>query len=184
MPTTTKVKRVAKPASTKSKPAASKASTTTKSKNTTVKKPAAKSKTTKAAPAKAAPVKAETETPKVARDFDVFGFVVGSDSSIIAHTLIEGVTEGGREGMAELVRERIEAANGLQTRNGTEKYIPSLVSGVLLKLRKQGFTEESSFKVVPPAELAQAVATVKRKAARANNTASKTKVTKRRATSK
>lgn len=179
MPTTTKVKRVAKPASTKSKPAASKASTTTKSKNTTVKKPAAKSKTTKAAPAKA-----ETETPKVARDFDVFGFVVGSDSSIIAHTLVEGVTEGGREGMVELVRERIEAANGLQTRNGTEKYIPSLVSGVLLKLRKQGFTEESSFKVVPPAELAQAVATVKRKAARANNTAGKTKVTKRRATSK
>lgn len=160
---------------------------TTKNKTSAPKTTAAKkkapAKTNKATTTKAQTTKADKAETGTQRELDVFGFVIGSDSSIIAHTLVEGVKEGGREELCKVAAQRIEEANGLQTRNGTEKYIPSLVSGVLLKMRRAGFSESSSYKVTPPAELASAVESAKRKAARASSKpapASKTKTTTKR----
>lgn len=161
-------------AAVKSKPktkAAPKA-TTAKAKPATkasAAKPAAKAKApaTKSAPkgkGKAAKVEVKSANVGLPREFDVHGFLVGSDSQIIANAL----TEGG-ETKTQIIREaaeKIEKENGLVTRNGTEKAISSLASSVLRTLQDKGYTVEASYKVVPPAEVAAEMKKAARAAAR------------------
>lgn len=85
------------------------------------------------------------------------GFVVGTDQDAIALALLEG-----GESRAAIV-ERLENELDTETRNGTEKQITNMVSGVLNKMLAAGFTVESSFQVVPPTPAS------KRAASRANS---------------
>jgi hypothetical protein len=85
------------------------------------------------------------------------GFVVGTDSDLIAQALLEG-----GESRKEIV-ERMENTLELETRTGTEKSIGNMVSGVLNKMLAAGFTIESSFVVVPPTPASKRAASRKRK---------------------
>lgn len=87
------------------------------------------------------------------------GFVVGTDQDTIALALLEG-----GESRADVV-ESLYNTLETETRNGTEKQITNMVSGVLNKMLKAGYTVESSFRVVPP------TAASKRAATRAANAA-------------
>lgn len=82
------------------------------------------------------------------------GFVVGTDQDAIALALLEG-----GESRAE-ISERLQKQIDTETRNGTEKQITNMISGVLNKMLDRGFTVEQSFVVVPPTPAS------KRKAAR------------------
>lgn len=75
---------------------------------------------------------------------DATGFAVGSDQDIIATELLEG-----GESRAEIA-ERLSGMIDTETRNGTEKQIVNMVSGVLSKLLARGYTVEQSFIVLPP----------------------------------
>lgn len=82
------------------------------------------------------------------RNLNDLGFVAGSDSAIIAQTLVDGGFD--RRDVNERAAKAIEAANGLTNRNGGEKYVPSAVSGVLSQMLKTGdWKIESSWKLVP-----------------------------------
>lgn len=86
---------------------------------------------------------------------DATGFVVGTDQDTIALALIEG-----GESRADVV-EGLRNTLDLETRNGTEKQITNMVSGVLNKMLERGFTVESSFAVVPPTPASKRAATRK-----------------------
>lgn len=103
---------------------------TTTAKKAPVKKPAPK----KTAPKKAAPAVEREKTPE--------GFVVGGDSAIIAAALVEGGADRGE--INENIRKAIKKANGLTTRNGEDKYIPSMVSSILAKMLATGYYEVES----------------------------------------
>jgi len=75
---------------------------------------------------------------------DETGFAEGSDQDLIATELLAG-GESRQE-----IAERLEGILDPVTRNGTEKQIVNMVSGVLGKLQARGYTVESSFLVVPP----------------------------------
>jgi hypothetical protein len=69
------------------------------------------------------------------------GFVVGSESDIIATELIKG----GDSRVA--VIDRLKGILPAETRNGSPKPVANLVSGVMRRLKDEGFEEVSSFKV-------------------------------------
>ena len=112
----------------------------------------------KAAPArKAAAKKTSTGSGRGGfhRELDDTGlFVVGTDSSTIAEYLLNGGAD-----RADINDQVLEAIGG-ETRNGTERNVPALVSGVLNKMLEAGYTVESTFVVNPP------TAASKRKASR------------------
>lgn len=117
-------------------------------KRTPAKKVAAK----KAAPKRAAAKSTAKKTPVTEshpREFDEHGFVIGSDSSIIAEELMKGGTE--RTSVNDAIRERIEKESGLETRTGTQKNIPALVAGLLTRLKEKGYEVEATWRLVPPA---------------------------------
>lgn len=83
------------------------------------------------------------------------GFVEGTDQDIIALALLEGGES--RHDVAERVASQIET----ETRNGTEKQVVNMVSGVLNKMLARGFTVESTFVVLPPTPASKRAATKK-----------------------
>ncbi|AZS07922.1 hypothetical protein SEA_SCHOMBER_67 [Gordonia Phage Schomber] len=110
-------------------------STTGTKKKTPVKKPAPK----KTTPKKSAAGVVREKTPE--------GFIVGGDSAIIAAALVEGGAD--RHEINENIRKAIKKANGLTTRNGEEKYIPSMVSSILAKMLATGYYDiQSEWKLV------------------------------------
>ena len=128
-----------------------------------------------AAPAKRT-VKKTTDAPKerrtVNRDFTPHGFVRGTDSAIIADLLVAGGES--RLAVNEAVQQAVEAANGGSTRGGVEKNWPSLVSNVIRRLvAEKGYEIESSYRLVPPPEIAQELKAEATAAKRAATRASK-----------
>lgn len=87
---------------------------------------------------------------------DEVGFAVGTDQEAIALALMEG-----GESRADIV-ERLEGELDLETRNGTDKQITNMVSGVLNKMLDRGFLLESSFQVLPPTPASKRAATAAR----------------------
>lgn len=108
----------------------------------TTKAPAPK----KSAAARKAPVKAAPE-PKVV-EYTPEGFEVGTDIALIAAAL----TQGGID-RAEVNQNAIDAVakhNGLKTRTGRDKYIPSQVSAILTRMLNTGEWQiEASWQLVP-----------------------------------
>lgn len=81
----------------------------------------------------------------------------GSDSATIAACLVEGGAD--RQDVNNLVIERIEKSTGLTNRNGDQKYIPSMVSGILGRMLKTGEWEvHASWQLVPVEKPAKKVA--------------------------
>lgn len=115
------------------------ASSTSKNSTTAKKAPVKKPAPKKPAPKKVAPKKA---TAGVEREKTAEGFVVGGDSAIIAAALVEGGAD--RHEINENIRKAIKKANGLTTRNGEDKYIPSMVSSILAKMLATGYYEVES----------------------------------------
>lgn len=120
------------------------------------KKPRPKVTKKKLAPKAAIPKKPRTRTPakkavvkkESRRPLNDLGFVDGTDSAIIAATLVAGGAD--RANVNDLCRDNIEAANGITNRNGKEKYIPSMVSGILTRMVETGQWEvQASWRVVP-----------------------------------
>lgn len=116
------------------------------------KRPAAK----KAAATTKTRVKAKTTTKAKStgsgrggfhRELDAHGFVPGTDSSVIVAELLKGGKDRGD------INASVAKKIGGTTRNGTERNVPALVSGVLNKLLEQGYKIESTYTVVPPAKV-------------------------------
>jgi hypothetical protein len=110
------------------------------------------------------------------------GFVVDTDQDAIALALLEG-----GESRGEII-DSLYSVLGTETRNGTEKQIPNMVSGVLNKMLANGFTVESSFRVVAPTAASKRAATraanKKTTAAPAKKTAAKKPAAKKTASGK
>lgn len=121
--------------------------TKTDAKKAPAKKKVAKS--TAKAPAKKAAAK-KTTTPKTAtkrgpvREVNEHGFVPGTDSAKIADILLAGGKDRND------VNTKVEKAIGSETRNGTKKNVPALVSGVLNRLIEQGYKVDSSWVLNAP----------------------------------
>lgn len=164
---TTKTKPAPKSAATKAKPAPkSKATGERTTKTRTAVKTAPKSAPKAKAAPKAAPKEAVESKPR--GEMNVHGFYDGTDSAIIADALVEG-----GESRAEVVAnatETIAKTSGLATRNGTDKAVASMTSGILNALLAKGYVIEQSYRLVPPADVAaemkKAAAAEKRAAAR------------------
>lgn len=75
---------------------------------------------------------------------EVTGFAVGTESHQIAELLLNGVES--RQEAIDILRNTLDT----ETRNGTEKPVANLVSGVINKLLARGFTVESSYRLVEP----------------------------------
>lgn len=144
--------RVAK-APSRSKTVASKSpvkkaskATTPSTKSSVVKK----SSTSKAPSTKKAPVKKTSKvvppTPPI-RELNENGFVEGTDSAIIAASLLEGAAT--RADVNLLAEQNIAKINGIDNRNGGTKYVPSMVSGIYNRMMATGEYEvESTWKLV------------------------------------
>lgn len=151
-----KKKAAKKTTAAKSRPVAKKTASKGPAKKTAAKKSAAK----KSSPAKKnvknvkKPAKKETRGGFHREINEDTGFVVGTESDTIALELLEG-----GESRGDIVT-RLEKMLDSETRNGTEKQITNMVSGVLNKMLAAGFTVEQSFVLVPPTPAS------KRKAAR------------------
>jgi len=78
---------------------------------------------------------------------EVTGFAVGTDSQFIAEALMEGGET--RQDIIDWLKDNLDG----ETRNGTEKPVANLLAGVYNKLLARGFTVESSFRLVPPANV-------------------------------
>jgi hypothetical protein len=165
------VKKTAKKSTRKSptsKTAASKGSGKTEVKKKRGRPVGSKNKPKNSTPVKSVPKKsASKKTTKVQkpaskrggvnREMDeVTGFATGTDSQYIAETLMEGGES--RQEIIETLREELDT----ETRNGTEKPVANLVSGIVNKMLERGFTIESSYRLVPPVKGARG----KRKGAR------------------
>lgn len=79
-------------------------------------------------------------------DFNEHGFRIGSDSAAIVDIMIAGAFDRNE------INALSEDAVGGETRNGNPKNVPSLVSGLLSRLQEQGYTVESSWRLVPPSK--------------------------------
>lgn len=145
--------------------AKSKGKTAPAKKSTAKKSPATKSKTTAKSKAPAKKTSAKKNVKDVKKPAgkrggfhreinEETGFVVGTDQDTIALALLEGGES--RADIAERLSKKIDT----ETRNGTEKQITNMISGVLNKMLARGFTVESSYVVLPPTPAS------KRKAAR------------------
>ena len=126
---------------TTAKATTSKATTKSAPKKTTKAPAPKKSASTRKAPVKAAP------EPKVV-EYTPEGFEVGTDIALIAAAL----TQGGID-RAEVNQNAIDAVakhNGLKTRTGRDKYIPSQVSAILTRMLNTGEWQiEASWQLVP-----------------------------------
>jgi hypothetical protein len=106
----------------------------------------AKRAAAKKAPAKKAPVKKTTSNRGgFKRELDEHGFVPGTDSAHIAAALLAGGKDRNE------INEKVLKKIGGETRTGSTKNIPALVSGVLNRLLEQGYKVESSWTLVAPA---------------------------------
>lgn len=105
---------------------------------------AAKTAARKASAAK----KAKASTPASAV-VDENGFIPGTDSALIAKAMVKGASS--RVEVNELAEKAIENKNGLLTRSGKPKNVPSLGSALLARLLERGYTVESHWALVPPA---------------------------------
>lgn len=86
--------------------------------------------------------------PAVKRELNELGFMDGSDSATIARCLVEGGAD--RQDVNNRIIEAIDASTGITNRNGQEKYIPSMVSGILGRMLKTGKYEiQASWQLVP-----------------------------------
>lgn len=147
MPTTSAKKPI-----TKTKTAAPKRTSTTTAKKpvsgTRSKTTASKASTTKPA-AKKAPAKKTTPTPPVDnRERGPHGYALGTDSAIIAESLIEGGAT--RDECNDRATALIAKTSGLETRGGKPKYIPSMAASIISRLTESGqYRVESSFRLVP-----------------------------------
>ena len=139
-------------------------------------KTAAKSAPAKTAPAKRSARKTATKakaTPVAAasapRVPNAYGFAVGSDSAIAVEEMVAGGFD--RRTVSHRIGELVSASSGMTTRNGTDKNIGSLISTLLSRLSAAGWVIESSWRLVPPADIAEAAkkeaASAKRRATRA-----------------
>lgn len=178
------------PTPTKTRPAARKtAATKAPAKKVPAKKVPAKKATTSAAkatatkPTRKAPAKATTKAPAkrvptkkaaavstdtvetTARAKGLHGFYKGTDSALIAEAMLEGGVD--RKDVNQKAIALVTATNGIETREGGIKNVPSLGSGVLRRLGELGFTVESTWKLVPPPEIAEALAAEQAEAAAA-----------------
>lgn len=109
------------------------------SKTAPVKKTATKSVAKKSA--------SSTVSTGAVRELNENGFVEGTDSAIIAAALIEGATT--RADVNDLAEKNIKKVNGLQNRNGGDKYVPSMVSGIFNRMMATGEYEvESTWRLV------------------------------------
>lgn len=118
--------------------------------STSVKKKAVAKKVAAApAPKKAAskkvPSVTSNERVSTPREYDIHGFVIGSDSSIICESLLAGGDD--RNDLNAIITEALAGA----TRYGNDKNVSSLVSGLLSRLRDRGYTVESTWRLVAPA---------------------------------
>lgn len=80
-----------------------------------------------------------------------YGFVPGTDTDLILKAMMQG--GASRVAVNEMAEKMIENKNGLLTRSNKTKNVPSLVSALLARLIERGFTVESHWKIVPPADL-------------------------------
>jgi hypothetical protein len=137
--------------------------------------PGSKNKTGPATKKVSAPAKKKNAKPGSGRGGanrpvnEETGFVEGTDQDVIASCLLEG-GESRQE-----IAERVESLIETETRNGTDKQIVNMISGVLSKLLARGYTVEQSFQVVPPTPASKRAAAKKAaaKPAPAKKTASK-----------
>lgn len=83
--------------------------------------------------------------PSEYREYDENGFAVGTASAIIA----EIICEGGKS--RNEINAKVAKKIGGETRNGTERNVPSMVTNIVGKLRERGYKEESTWRMVPPA---------------------------------
>jgi hypothetical protein len=141
-------------------------------------RPPAKKTTSKKTAAKNVKKPASKKSNLPVREMnDETGFVAGTDQDVIATALMNGGES--RAHIAEIVADQIDS----ETRNGTEKQIPNMVSGVLQKMLDRGYTVESSFAVLPPTPASKRAATraANKKAAPAKKTAAKKTTAKKTA---
>ena len=76
------------------------------------------------------------------------GFQNNTDSAVIVKALIHGAKD--RVEINKLAEGVIAKKNGLHTRSGKPKYLPSMVSSILTRMLESGEWEvESSWKLVP-----------------------------------
>ena len=75
---------------------------------------------------------------------DEHGFREGSDSSIIVGIMLNGGLD------RQDINEQVTRAISIETKSGRIKNIPSLISGLLIRLQKRGYTVEASWQLVPP----------------------------------
>jgi phenylalanyl-tRNA synthetase alpha subunit len=160
-------KKTAPPKKTVSKPVAKKAAP----KKATVKR-AAPVKATKTAPKKTAakkvtaakPAKTKTQEKNarsykakkaagkikstMTQELNVYGFKIGSDSALIVDELIKGGK--GRADVTARIEKKLPVKT---TRNGEAKNVPSLIAGLLSRLREQGYKVEQTWKITPPAAI-------------------------------
>ena len=188
MPTATKPR--ARKTATATKPAtkttAKKAPATKPAAKTSVKNAPRPKAATKTTPAKAPAKKTSPKSAPAAktvmdkeprpRVMDPHGYVENSDSSIIANCLVDGGES--RSTVNEVITSQIDATNAILTRGGKEKNVASLTSSIMKQLiQDRGYTVESSFRLVPPpevaAELKKVAAAKKRAATRAANGATR-----------
>ena len=123
--------------------ATKKAASTTTTKKTPVKKSSKATPVKKTAPKKSATASSTTAV----RELNENGFIEGTDSAIIAAALVEGATT--RADVNDLAEKNIKKVNGLQNRNGGDKYVPSMVSGIFNRMMATGEYEvESTWRLV------------------------------------
>lgn len=131
-----------KTAKTATKPVPAKTRATTRATKAPA-KPAPKTPVRRARAAAPKPVAAPVT---MGRDLDeLTGFIVGTDSHIVAKQLMEGGAD--RQDIIDTVRGQLDE----ETRNGTAKPVANVVAATIKKLLERGWTIESSFAMVPPA---------------------------------
>lgn len=150
MPTTSAKKPITKTKT--ATPAKKTTSTRTSAKkpvsSTRAKTTASKASTAKPA-AKKAPAKTAPKTPPVDnRERGPHGYALGTDSAIIAESLIEGGAT--RDECNDRATALIAETSGLETRGGKPKYIPSMAASIISRLTESGkYKVESTFRLVP-----------------------------------
>ena len=127
-PPATKPKRVRRPSATK---------TATATKAPAKKASPRKRSTTPAATKATTPADApkKKRTPPT-RPMTEHGFIVGTDSALIADALVAGGKD--RNDINAQAAKSIGKTNGLTKRNGDPKYVPSMVSSILGKMVGSG----------------------------------------------
>jgi hypothetical protein len=138
---TTPVKKTARKAT--SRPAVKKTAEKTAAK-TTVKKTATKSPAKTTVKKTAAKSPAKKAAPAVERERNEHGYVVGTDMALISDMLVAGGETRGE------VTDRIRGSIEPTTRGGQPKNVSSLVSMAIKELTARGYTQEATWRFIPP----------------------------------